>query len=76
MVSCQRHSGRLPFAHAIEQAVRAKLGAGVPMTPQDHAAALDEAVDDGSVDEVDVWAFINGIKAAERHHGIVGKEGA
>lgn len=58
---------------AIEAAVLAKR---VPMTPKDYAAAIDAAVDEDSVDgDVDMWAFIAGIKAAERHHGIVGKEG-
>ena len=62
---------------AVEQAVRAKMGVAVPMTPKDYAAAIDAAVDEDSVDgDVDMWAFIAGIKAAERYHGIVSKEGA
>ena len=65
------------FTRAIEQAVRAKMGVAVPMTPRDYAAALDSAIENDDIDgDVDMWTFIAGIKAAERHHGIVGKEGA
>lgn len=76
MVNGVKGDGFMQGARWAEQAVRAKIGAAVPMTPKDYAAALDAAVDSDAVDEVDMWAFIEGIKAAEKFHGIVGKEGA
>lgn len=58
------------FARAIESLVRSKLGAGVPMTP----AELDKAMQ-AMFYPARNRAFMDGVRAAERHHGIVGKEG-
>ncbi len=55
---------------AIESLVRSKLGAGVPMTP----AELDKAMQ-AMFYPARNRAFMDGVRAAERHHGIVGKEG-
>ena len=68
---CGFYSG----ARWAEQAVRAKMGVAVPMTESLHTF-LDAAAGEGFV--------LNGVDAAdlyialfpERHHGIVGKEGA
>lgn len=55
------------FARAVIAADRALR---VPMTAQDRANALDAAVDEEDVEAADMWVFIEGIRAAERHHGI------
>lgn len=55
------------FARAIEQAVLAKR---VPMTPEETDAAMKLLFYPARN-----RAFIDGIKAAERHHGIGGEKG-
>lgn len=61
-------SEAMKFARAIEQAALAKR---VPMTGAQiaHALRAEPMVDNEE-------SFALGIRAAERHHGIVGKEGA
>ena len=56
---------------AIEQAVRAKMGVAVPMTLKQIIHLTDEI----PLHEGGGW-FVDVVRAAERFHGIVGKEGA
>lgn len=63
------------LCRAIEQAVRSKLGAGVPMTREDRYDAFT-AAERAAGENISPWSFDQGVRAAERHHGIVGKEGA
>lgn len=63
------------FARAIEQAVRAKMGVAVPMT--DEQAKDIAQQETWGPDAIAMEALlIRVIRQAERHHGIVGKEGA
>lgn len=57
--------------HWAQKAVRAKLGAGVPMTDQQISRLYAESWSTSSA-----AAFHQAVRAAERHHGIVDKEGA
>lgn len=59
------------FARAIEQAVRAKLGVAVPMTDEQITAISRQVAEGGPEDSIDRF-----VRAIERHHGIVGKDGA
>ena len=59
------------FARAIEQAVRAKMGVAVPMTLKQIIHLTDEI----PLHEGGGW-FVDVVRAAEKFHGIVGKEGA
>lgn len=61
----------LAFARRVEQAVRAKLGVAVPMTLKQIIHLTDEI----PLHEGGGW-FVDVVRAAERFHGIVGKEGA
>lgn len=65
--------GDFDFARAIEQAVRAKLRAGVPLTDAAVRVLWAQACRDHDTTEMFVRAFA---RAVEHHHGIVGKEGA
>mgnify|MGYP001461255838 CR=1 FL=1 len=56
---------------AIEQAVRAKMGAAVPMTHMQIVTLWGHRSDGPSTPEIVSFA-----RLVERHHGIVGKEGA
>lgn len=62
---------RVEFARAVEAAVRAKMGVAVPMTLEQIIHLTDEI----PLHEGGGW-FVDVVRAAERHHGIVGKEGA
>lgn len=56
-------------------AARAKMGVAVPMTREQVKSMMnDNGYTNASPQEC--ADFINGIRHAERHHGIVGKEGA
>jgi hypothetical protein len=63
--------GFLACVAEIEQAVRSKLGAMVPMTRSELVKLSQEYADLENEEE----AFRDGWRRAERHHGIVGKEG-
>lgn len=63
------------FARRVEQAVRAKMGVAVPMT--DEQAKDIAQQETWGPDAIAMEALLIGvIRQAERHHGIVGKEGA
>ena len=68
-----RQVAQSPFTwdnyRAIEQAVRAKMGVAVPMTLEQIIHLTDEI----PLHEGGGW-FVDVVRAAERHHGIVGKE--
>lgn len=62
------------FAQAIEQAVRAKMGVAVPMTREQMKSLLtDHGYTNAPPQER--AHFINGVRAGEHHHGIVGEKG-
>ena len=64
----------LDFARAVEQAVRAKMGVAVPMTDAQINDAYGEArVQHDHIPHDDVARIA---RSVEKHHGIVGKEGA
>ena len=62
---------RVEFARRVEQAVRAKMGAAVPMTHMQIVTLWGHRSDGPSTPEIVSFA-----RLVERHHGIVGKEGA
>ena len=65
----------IKVARAVEQAVRAKMGAAVPMTDEQAKDIAQQEIRGPDALAMEA-SLIRVIRHAERHHGIVGKEGA